>query len=217
MGEPPSIEVTISQLNDNIDKQFLKDMVQKFGVLEELSIYYHPATNKHLGLGRVVFETVKAAKACVEKLNNTSVMGKQLQVILDPFGEKCKQLFEEAVAEKKPPQPPPLEDKKQPSSAAVEPDVKKLTDDETKKNKEEKDVVDVVSSTSSKKCKERDEIKLKERDRYSTKGAVAATGGSYLHSARGEFATPSSSDLGYATAPSEYSAGYGSAGTTPLQ
>lgn len=49
MGEPPCIEVTIFHLNDNIDKQFLKDIVQKFGVIEELFIYYHPLTNKHLG------------------------------------------------------------------------------------------------------------------------------------------------------------------------
>lgn len=88
VGEPPSLEVTIFQLNDNIDKQFLNDMVQKFGVVEELFIYYHPMTNKHLGIGRAVFEEVKSAKACVDKLNKTSVMGKILEVFLDPFGEK---------------------------------------------------------------------------------------------------------------------------------
>ncbi|KAJ8978784.1 hypothetical protein NQ317_015508 [Molorchus minor] len=42
IGEPPSIEVTIFHLNDNIDKQFLLEMVQKFGTVEELFIYYHP-------------------------------------------------------------------------------------------------------------------------------------------------------------------------------
>lgn len=63
-------------------------MVQKFGIVEELFIYYHPITNKHLGIGRVVFEEVKSAKACVDKLNKTSVMGKLLDVFLDPFGEK---------------------------------------------------------------------------------------------------------------------------------
>lgn len=60
--------------------------MQKFGPVEELFIYYHPVSNKHLGLARVVFEAVKSAKACVEKLNNTSVMGKVLQVFLDAFG-----------------------------------------------------------------------------------------------------------------------------------
>lgn len=61
--------------------------VQKFGVVEELYIYYHPVTNKHLGLARVMFESVKSSKQCVERLNNTSVMGKVLRVFLDAFGE----------------------------------------------------------------------------------------------------------------------------------
>lgn len=60
--------------------------VQKFGPVEELFIYYHPVSNKHLGLARVVFEAIKSAAACVEKLNNTSVMGKVVHVFLDAFG-----------------------------------------------------------------------------------------------------------------------------------
>lgn len=51
-------------------------MVAKFGTVEELLIYFHPISNKHLGIGRVVFETIKGAKACVENLNGKSVMGK---------------------------------------------------------------------------------------------------------------------------------------------
>lgn len=201
MGEPPSIEVTICQLNDNIDKQFLKDMVQKFGIIEELFIYYHPVSNKHLGLGRAVFETVKAAKACVEKLNNTSVMGKMLQVFLDPFGEKCKKIFEEAIAEKKPqPQPAPVEEKKTVSEV------------DTKK-KEEEVVAAKEKEIEKKKDREREELRLKDKER---ERLVDRYSRGYVH-ARSEFATPSGSDLGYATAPSEYSASYGSAGTTPLQ
>jgi histone-lysine N-methyltransferase SETD1 len=60
--------------------------VKKHGPFEELTIFYHPKNNKHLGLARVVFENVKNAKSCVEKLNQTSVMGRPLQVFLDPFG-----------------------------------------------------------------------------------------------------------------------------------
>lgn len=60
--------------------------MKKHGPFEELQIFYHPKTNKHLGLARIVFESVKNAKACVEKLNQTSVMGKPLEVFLDPFG-----------------------------------------------------------------------------------------------------------------------------------
>lgn len=76
VGEPPALEITITNLNDNIDKQFLKDLIRKCGPFDELNIYYHPTTNKHLGLARVVFESVKSSKACIEKFNGTSVMGK---------------------------------------------------------------------------------------------------------------------------------------------
>lgn len=76
VGQPPAVEITITNLNDNIDKQFLTDMVNKFGCLDELNIYYHPVTNKHLGLARIVFENVKSARYCIEKFNGKSVMGK---------------------------------------------------------------------------------------------------------------------------------------------
>lgn len=54
--------------------------MQKCGVLDEITIYRHPVTNKHLGLARLVFNTVKGARNCVEKFNKKSVMGK---VIID--------------------------------------------------------------------------------------------------------------------------------------
>ncbi|KAK9876347.1 hypothetical protein WA026_012656 [Henosepilachna vigintioctopunctata] len=191
VGDPPSIEVTIFHLNDNIDKQFLREMVQKFGVMEELFIYYHPITNKHLGIGRVVFETVKAAKACVEKLNNTSVMGKILKVFLDPFGEQCKKKFEEFTIEKKPQEVLP--------SVKSEPE-KILEEDRSAMALKEKE-----EEEKRKKEKEREREKL-ERERYSR-----TTFGT-----RTEFATPGSSDLGYATAPSEFSTNFSSSNTTPL-
>lgn len=76
MGEPPPVEITITNLNDNIDQMFLKDLIRKCGTHDEPIIYYHPHTHKHLGLARVVFENVKGATACMEKFNGTSVMGK---------------------------------------------------------------------------------------------------------------------------------------------
>lgn len=51
-------------------------MISKLGAYDELHIYYHPITNKHLGIARIVFEEVSAAKLCIEKYNGTSVMGK---------------------------------------------------------------------------------------------------------------------------------------------
>lgn len=51
-------------------------MLEKCGSLDEMFIYYHPVTNKHLGLARIVYDSVKSAKLCVEKYNQKSVMGK---------------------------------------------------------------------------------------------------------------------------------------------
>lgn len=76
-------------------------MVQKFGNTEEQVIFYHPVTNKHLGLAKLVFELVKSAQAFVNKYNGTSVMGKVLRVFLDPFGKECKKLFTEFTTDKK--------------------------------------------------------------------------------------------------------------------
>lgn len=75
VGVPPQLEVTIGNLNDNIDKAFLADMMNKVGPTEELTIFYHPLTNRHLGFARVVFQDVKHSKICIEKYNGKSVMG----------------------------------------------------------------------------------------------------------------------------------------------
>ncbi|XP_062559096.1 histone-lysine N-methyltransferase SETD1-like [Armigeres subalbatus] len=107
IGEPPAIEITITNLNDNIDKPFLSDLLAKCGTYTELYIYYHPVTNKHLGIARIVFENVRSARICVERLNGTSVMGKVLNVFKDPFGDECKRAIEERTSEKKKPAPPP--------------------------------------------------------------------------------------------------------------
>lgn len=76
VGEPPAIEITITNLNDNIEKQFLSGMLEKCGLYDEVTIYHHPTSNKHLGIARIVFQTVKAARTCIEKYNQKSVMGK---------------------------------------------------------------------------------------------------------------------------------------------
>jgi histone-lysine N-methyltransferase SETD1 len=44
VGDPPKVEVTIENLNDNVDSGFLHNMVIKFGVYEELCIHFHPIT-----------------------------------------------------------------------------------------------------------------------------------------------------------------------------
>ncbi|EDW55365.1 histone-lysine N-methyltransferase SETD1 [Drosophila sechellia] len=94
VGQPPAVEVTIVNLNDNIDKQFLASMLDKCGTSDEINIYHHPITNKHLGIARIVFDSTKGARKFVEKYNQKSVMGKILDVFCDPFGATLKKSLE---------------------------------------------------------------------------------------------------------------------------
>ncbi|CAK9833089.1 Histone-lysine N-methyltransferase SETD1 [Anthophora retusa] len=193
-GEPPPLEVTFCHLNDNIDKTFLSDMVQKFGAVEELIVYYHPVTNKHLGIARVVFESTKASKACVEKLNNTSVMGKVLRVFLDAFGEECKKIYEELTTEKK------LEKK-------IEKEIKSEGEQE-----KQTPIEKIINE-------ERDDFRTNKK----LVSNIEKSRDTYIENSRynkyRDYPTPSGStgsDLGYGTAPSElnYSSNY-SQNSTP--
>lgn len=164
----------------------------KCGPIEDLFIYYHPVTNKHLGIGRVIFENVKGARQCVDKLNNTSVMGKILAVFLDPFGDKCKAKFKDFTEEKK----PVVEEKKvEEKKVEVEKHFLESKDKHPLEKEKEDDLRSVVMKDSL-----RDS-----RDRYSR---------SYV---RSDYPTPSSADLGYGTSQSDYSANYGSTNSTPIR
>lgn len=85
--------MTFAKLNDNIREGFLTDMCKKFGEIEEVEILYNPKNKKHLGIAKVVFESVKAAKVAVQSLHETSVMGNIIHVELDPKGKQEMQPF----------------------------------------------------------------------------------------------------------------------------
>lgn len=71
-------------------------MLEKCGVYDDIVIYHHPTTNKHLGVARIIFENVKAARQCVEKYNQKSVMGKVINVFVFyvlGLGTQTKQLW----------------------------------------------------------------------------------------------------------------------------
>ncbi|KAM3611138.1 uncharacterized protein V6R79_013970 [Siganus canaliculatus] len=87
VGPVPPKEVTFSRLNDNVRETFLTDMCKKYGNIEEVEIFYNPKNKKHLGVAKVVFDTVKAAKDAVQHLHQTSVMGNIIHVEIDPKGE----------------------------------------------------------------------------------------------------------------------------------
>ena len=143
VGEPPKTEVTIENLNDNVDRQFLGRMVEKIGKLEEMVLFYHPVTNKHLGLARLVFEQVRGAKECVKQLHGKSVMGKQLNCYLDPRGMSCTKMFNELTTEKAPPPPPPpVEEEPAPLPPSGPPSRQDSPRDRKNRGREEKNARD---------------------------------------------------------------------------
>uniref|UniRef100_W5L7W3 SET domain containing 1B, histone lysine methyltransferase b n=2 Tax=Astyanax mexicanus TaxID=7994 RepID=W5L7W3_ASTMX len=90
----PPKEVTFARLNDNIKEAFLRDMCKKFGKIQELEVLYNPKNKKHLGIAKVIFDRVREANEAVQKLHNTSVMGNNIHVELDPKGEKRMRYFQ---------------------------------------------------------------------------------------------------------------------------
>lgn len=86
VGPVPPKEVTFSRLNDNVREAFLTNMCRKYGNVEEVEIFYNPKNKKHLGVAKVVFDTVRAAKEAVQHLHQTSVMGNVIHVEVDPKG-----------------------------------------------------------------------------------------------------------------------------------
>ncbi|XP_059400417.1 histone-lysine N-methyltransferase SETD1B-A-like isoform X1 [Carassius carassius] len=97
IGRVPPKEVTFAKLNDNVREGFLTDMCKKFGEIEEVEILYNPKNKKHLGIAKVVFGSVKAAKDAVQNLHNTSVMGNIIHVELDPKGENRQRYFQRLI------------------------------------------------------------------------------------------------------------------------
>ncbi|XP_036000431.1 histone-lysine N-methyltransferase SETD1B-A [Fundulus heteroclitus] len=94
VGPVPPKEVTFCRLNDNVRETFLTTMCHKYGKAEEVEIFYNPKSKKHLGVAKVVFDTVRAAKNAVLHLHQTSVMGNIIHVEIDPKGEKRKRYLQ---------------------------------------------------------------------------------------------------------------------------
>ncbi|XP_078681941.1 histone-lysine N-methyltransferase SETD1B-like isoform X2 [Branchiostoma floridae x Branchiostoma belcheri] len=119
VGSPPRRQITFSNLNDNINTGFLQDMCRKFGTVEEMKIYHHPKTRKHLGLAKVVFATTTAAKDASNKLHRTSVMGNIISVQIDSKGKIREQLYD-SIVHNKPAQDPPQLNKSDPRRLSMD-------------------------------------------------------------------------------------------------
>lgn len=63
-------------------------MCRRFGEIQEVEVLFNPKNKKHLGIAKVIFETVQGANDAVQKLHSTSVMGNFIHVELDPKGKK---------------------------------------------------------------------------------------------------------------------------------
>lgn len=105
IGNPPSVQVSIDNLNDNIDENFLKKDLAKLGKIRTLEILRHPRTGQHLGLAKVQFERVSVAQSCVDNFHGKHVMGRQLSVFKDLRFEIIERLKEDKLN----PRPPPLQ------------------------------------------------------------------------------------------------------------
>uniref|UniRef100_A0A672QC93 Histone-lysine N-methyltransferase SETD1B-A-like n=1 Tax=Sinocyclocheilus grahami TaxID=75366 RepID=A0A672QC93_SINGR len=91
-------ELTFARLNDNIRDGFLAEMCKHFGEVQDLKVLYNPKNKKHLGIAKVVFESVNAANNAVKNLHNTSVMGNNVHVEFDPKGVKRNRYFQMLVS-----------------------------------------------------------------------------------------------------------------------
>ena len=100
VGVPPPREITICNLNDNINVEFLQEMFSVFGSLEKAKIYTNPKTKKHLGLGRVVFQSVGACKAAYNALHQKPRMGNILYLLIDSRGTMLQEAYELAMQNK---------------------------------------------------------------------------------------------------------------------
>ncbi|KAK3592640.1 hypothetical protein CHS0354_034716 [Potamilus streckersoni] len=109
VGTPPPLEVTFTNLNDNINNDFLENMCKGFGKIDEVKVYFNPKTKKHMGIGKVLFTSSKAARQCVDKLNSTSKMGNIINVFIDTLGKERQRLINEVLEGKpkmlRPPSP----------------------------------------------------------------------------------------------------------------
>lgn len=103
VGPPPAIQVTVTNLNDNIDRNFFKNILTKHCAegYEEFHIYHHPVTNRHLGVARVTFKRPAVARYFIEKVNGTSIMGQKINAFVDAHFVECFALVEELTTEKK--------------------------------------------------------------------------------------------------------------------
>ncbi len=93
VGKPLAKEVTFVNLNDNINQNFLNDMCKSFGTIEEVKIYFHPRTKKHLGVAKVFIPIQLHQAVVMHKVRLFTAFNRNLveQNFKWPFGRCLKQ------------------------------------------------------------------------------------------------------------------------------
>ncbi|GMR42839.1 hypothetical protein PMAYCL1PPCAC_13034 [Pristionchus mayeri] len=100
IGIPPKREVTISNLNDNVNEKFLRDMTNNQKLTpEEVIVFHHPGTRKHLTMALILFKNSKSARLFVEANNEASLMGQPISCRLDPFAAELSAMYTKMVNE----------------------------------------------------------------------------------------------------------------------
>eukprot|EP00794_Sanderia_malayensis_P013832 gene13832-15278_t len=83
VGALPENTIRFGCLNDNVNRQFLRELCSRFGKIEECKVYYDVKSKRHLGTGKITFTTSSAARQAVSDLDGSSVMGNIIRVSID--------------------------------------------------------------------------------------------------------------------------------------
>ncbi|GMR50193.1 hypothetical protein PMAYCL1PPCAC_20388, partial [Pristionchus mayeri] len=79
---------------DNVNEKCLLDLAnnQKMPP-EEVIVFYHPLTRKHLTIALILFKNSNTARQFIEANNGVSLMGQTISCRLDPFGARLSKMY----------------------------------------------------------------------------------------------------------------------------
>eukprot|EP00116_Pleurobrachia_bachei_P000737 sb/3460999/ len=97
VGSPVMKSIFIYGLNDNVNQDFLTEQFSCIGQIDQLKVYYHPKTKKHLGIAFVSFSLPSVAKEVIAKFHGTSIMGNVVHVKPDPMCHITKRVLDHLI------------------------------------------------------------------------------------------------------------------------
>lgn len=97
VGSPPMKSIFIYGLNDNINQEFLTSIFQPHGSIDQLKVYYHPKSRKHLGIAFVSFSKSSVTKEILAKYHGTQIMGNTVTIKPDPLCQITKKVLDKLI------------------------------------------------------------------------------------------------------------------------